>query len=212
MPQVARDQPLCLCHCRLCTCGLCFSLCCWLIDSLLSVCLSALPAHQSSLTSKPKKAPSSDSGPSPLLLPCLLPGASPRDQDMEEAPLNLCALNTHTHEDAPHSSTHPLLISAVCSCLPPFGLLFPFLFLSLIPRALFLGFSILVTWWSSIRLCLPFPPPAPLPSLSCSLLLLSRPVCHPSVFPSLPPFADMALAPSVHQLVEYSPLPCPWRC
>lgn len=211
MPQVARDQPLCLCHYRLCTCGLCFSLCCWLIDSLLSVCLSALPAHQSSLTSKPKKAPSSDSGPSPLLLPCLLPGASPRDQDMEEAPLNLCAVNTRT-QGRPSRFHSPTSHQCCLQLSPTLWTPLPFLFLSLIPRALFLDCSILVTWWSSIRLCLPFPPPAPLPSLSCSLLLLSRPVCHPSVFPSLPPFADMALAPSVHQLVEYSPLPCPWRC
>lgn len=71
-------------------------------------------------------------------------------------------------------------------------------------------------WWSSICLCLPFPAPRPpqalLLCLSCSLLPLSRPVCHPSVFLSLPPlsgphpaFADVALAPSVHQLVEHSP-------
>lgn len=109
-----------------------------LVHSFSALCLSLRPAHQSSLTSKPKKAPSSDSGPSPLLLPRPSPGASPRDQYMEEAPLGLDTL-TQTHTGA------PLLSLGYFSLVPSAAVSHPLYSFHFFSFPCFLGLSILVT-------------------------------------------------------------------
>lgn len=195
------------------------------------VCLCLLlVSPPSSLTSEPKKPHSCDSGPSPLPpQPWPLPGTPLSTRMWKMCPWACAWAHTHTHTrvhthiHTPHSSCSFGHFSSVAFCFlsrplcsSPFSSPFPRcpgLCFWVSPRGLL--------WWSSICLCLPFPaPPALLLCLSCSLLPLSRPVCHLSVFPSLPPSATppprlcrrglgSICTPACGTLPR---LLCPWRC